>query len=95
MSDNGTSKPSRTDWTRIDAMDDDDIDTSDIPPLTAEMFARAEFRRWPTVEVTLRIDADVADWFAAQGKASERHIRQALRRYAETQTSLDSKPAPG
>jgi len=27
---------SKTDWARIDAMSDDEIDTSDIPPLTDE-----------------------------------------------------------
>ena len=35
---------SRTDWSRIDAMTDDDIDTSDIPPLTDEFFAKAKLR---------------------------------------------------
>jgi hypothetical protein len=36
-----TSKP---DWDRIDAMTDDDIDTSDIPPLMDEFFATAQLR---------------------------------------------------
>lgn len=35
---------SRTDWERIDAMTDDDIDTSDIPPLTEEELARSWWR---------------------------------------------------
>ena len=35
---------SRTDWDRIDAMTDDDIDTSDIPPLTEEELARSWWR---------------------------------------------------
>lgn len=29
----------RTDWDRIDRMTDDEIDTSDIPPLDDEFFA--------------------------------------------------------
>jgi hypothetical protein len=36
--------PSETDWARVDAMTDDEIDTSDIPPLTEEFFARAKLR---------------------------------------------------
>jgi hypothetical protein len=35
---------SRTDWARIDAMTDEDIDTSDIPPLTDEFFSKAKLR---------------------------------------------------
>ncbi|MBN3898381.1 MAG: hypothetical protein HWQ41_24840 [Nostoc sp. NOS(2021)] len=35
---------SRTDWVRVDAMSDEDIDTSDIPPLSEEFFAKAQLR---------------------------------------------------
>ncbi len=38
------SRPSRTDWARVDAMTDEEIDTSDIPPLTDEFFRNATFR---------------------------------------------------
>jgi len=41
------SKRSRTDWKRIDAMRDEDIDYSDIPPLSPEDFARGVVR-WGT-----------------------------------------------
>ncbi len=34
-------KKSETDWARIDAMTDDEIDTSDIPPLDDAFFERA------------------------------------------------------
>ena len=36
---------SSTDFARIDAMSDKDIDLSDLPEVTAEMFARAVVRR--------------------------------------------------
>lgn len=39
------SRKSETDWKRIDAMKDEDIDLSDIPEVTAEMFARGIVRR--------------------------------------------------
>jgi hypothetical protein len=35
---------SRTNWDRIDAMSDDEIDTSDIAPLTDEFFSKAKLR---------------------------------------------------
>jgi hypothetical protein len=36
---------SETDWARIDAMTDADIDLSDCPEVTSEMFAGAVVRR--------------------------------------------------
>ncbi len=41
MTKKNTLETSQTDWARIDAMTDEDIDYSDIPPITEEMFARA------------------------------------------------------
>jgi hypothetical protein len=38
------SSTSKTNLSRIDAMTDDDIDTSDIPPLTDEFFSKAKLR---------------------------------------------------
>lgn len=35
---------SRTDWDRIDAMSDDEINTSDIAPLTDKFFSKAKLR---------------------------------------------------
>ncbi len=37
-------KSSGTDLDRIDAMNDEDIDTSDIPPLDVEFFKKAAIR---------------------------------------------------
>lgn len=35
---------SKTDGARIDAMSDEEIDTSDIPPLSDEFFEKAQLR---------------------------------------------------
>jgi hypothetical protein len=49
---------SKTDWARIDAMTDDEIDTSDIPPLTDEFFAKAKLRM-PTSKInTVAVSID-------------------------------------
>jgi hypothetical protein len=44
MKESDMSNTSRTDWSKIDAMTDDDIDKSDIPPLTDEFFSKAKLR---------------------------------------------------
>lgn len=79
------SKLSATDWARIDALTDETIDTSDIPPLPDRFFARARLQmpRPPKVEVAIRVDTDVLDWFKAQGENWEQRANAALRIYAE------------
>jgi hypothetical protein len=37
-------KPSKTNWAYVEALTDQTIDTSDIPPLTEAYFARAKLR---------------------------------------------------
>ena len=44
MSVNDSKKSSQTDWKRVDAMSDEDIDTFDIPPLDETFFANAQVR---------------------------------------------------
>jgi hypothetical protein len=44
MSRHYTSKDSLTNWDRINAMQDEEIDLTDIPELTAEQFAKATLR---------------------------------------------------
>ena len=51
---------SRTDWARIDAMPDDEIDTSDIPELGEDFFATAEIRTPTNIKsATASVDADI------------------------------------
>jgi uncharacterized protein (DUF4415 family) len=84
MSDAPMKKPSKTDWDRVDALTDGEIDTSEIPPLTDEFFSRATLRMpRARVTVTVSIDADVLDWFTAHGEDFEGRINAALRIYAE------------
>ncbi len=73
---------SESDWDRVDAMTDKDIDASDIPPLTDSFFQRARIRM-PKKEVTLKIDADLINWFQSQGDSFEKCINAALRIYVE------------
>jgi uncharacterized protein (DUF4415 family) len=86
MNKKSTSKKSETDWKRIDAMKDEDIDLSDIPEATPEMFARAVLRRNFKViprkkQLTLRVDSDVVDWYKKQGPGYQTRINSLLRAY--------------
>ena len=82
------SKKSRTDWARVDAMKDDEIDLSDSPEIEPEMFARAVVRKGlkpvqRKEQLTLRIDGDVLEWFKKQGQGYQTRINALLRAYME------------
>jgi len=81
------SETSKTDWKRLAEIDDDAIDTSDIPELDDEFFQNAELRVPAKQPVTLRIDEDVLVWFKAQGKGYQTRINKLLRHYMESQVT--------
>ncbi|MBA3632591.1 MAG: BrnA antitoxin family protein [Acidobacteria bacterium] len=77
-------KPSETDWARIDQMTDEDIDTSDSPPLDDDFFARAQWRMpEKKTAVTLSVDSEVLKWFEAQGADFQQRVNAALKIYAQ------------
>ncbi len=83
-----TSRKSRTDWKRVDALKNGEIDLSDTPELTPEMFARAVVRRGlkpaPRKEqLTIRIDSDVLEWYKKQGRGYQTRINALLRAYMQ------------
>jgi len=65
-------------------MTDEEIDTSDIPPLDEDFFAEARLRvPEKLVSVALDVDAEVLEWFKAQGEDFRNRINAALKIYAE------------
>lgn len=77
-------KPSETNWAKVNEMTDEEIDTSDILPLDETFFANARLRMpLKKVSVTLDVDADVLEWFKAQGEEFQQRINAALKIYAE------------
>jgi uncharacterized protein (DUF4415 family) len=69
-------------------MTDEEIDTSDIPPLDDGFFANAELRLPKgKVPVVMSVDADVFQWFKSQGAEYQNLINAALRIYAERHKS--------
>jgi len=83
MKNSNTKSSSATDWERIDKLTDEQIDTSEIPPLDEEFFARAVVQTPGKTTIALSVDADVLEWFRAQGKRSQEKMNAALRIYAE------------
>jgi len=82
------SQTDQTDWDRVDKLGDKDIDFSDNPEVTAEMFAKAVLREGlkPVIrktQVTLRVDEDVLTWFKKQGKGYQTRINSLLKAYKE------------
>jgi uncharacterized protein (DUF4415 family) len=79
-------KKSQTDWARLQTMPDNEIDLSDSPELTPEIFARTIVRRGlqPVLrksQLTLRLDQDVLEWFRQQGQGYQTQINALLRAY--------------
>ena len=75
-------RKSRTDWGRLEAMSDADIDTADAPKLGPDFFRRARVRVPPGKQaVSLRIDRDVLAWFKRQGPGYQTRINTVLREY--------------
>jgi len=81
------SKKSGTDFKRLDAMTDADIDLSDIPEVTPEMFAKGVVRRGlkpiTKQQLTLRLDSDVIEWYRGQGSGYQTKMNALLRAYME------------
>lgn len=65
-------------------MTDEEIDTSEIPPLREDFFKNARIR-WPQKkqQITLRIDPDIIEFFKKQGKGYQSMINEILRKYVD------------
>jgi len=65
-------------------MSDDDIDTSDIPPLSADFWAKAQLKT-PKKVITASVQNDPETFakFQSQGKNAAKQMSAALKIYAE------------
>lgn len=70
------------DLAAINAMSDDEIDYSDIPPVRDfSNFVRGRFYRPEKRPVTIRLDADVVDWFKRAEPKYQTAMNRVLRDY--------------
>ena len=66
-------------------MNDGEIDFSDIPEITDwSETVRGKFYRPVKKQITLRLDADMIEWFKSKGNKYQTRINQALREYMIT-----------
>ena len=82
-----TSKASQTAWEAREALQDEDIDLSDIPEVTAEQMAQATLRvggrpvSKGKIRVNIYLDAEIVEYFKAQagGRGYQTLINEALK----------------
>jgi uncharacterized protein (DUF4415 family) len=81
----------KTDWARVDAMTEEEIDAAarsdpDAQP-TDEAFWEEAVLVFPSKQlVCIRIDRDVLDWFRSQGRGYQTRMNAVLRSYMEAQS---------
>lgn len=84
---------SRTDWQRVTTLTEEEIDAAargdaDALPLDDAFWADARVvlpQRIPKKHQGMRLDAEVLDWFKAQGPGWQTRINAVLRSYVEAQ----------
>ena len=77
-------KKSKTDWDKLKAMSDAEIDYSDVPPLDKEFFQKGKIRMPKSKPlISIRLDSDVLEWFKSHGTGYQTRINAVLRMYME------------
>ncbi len=69
------------DWRNTDSLDDDDMDTFDLPPVSPSFFENDKATLPPSMPVSLQVETDIVKWFRAQGPGWEKRMVAALRLY--------------
>lgn len=84
---NNTKLPTREEQLEyLKNLPDDQIDTSDIPEITDfSNFTVGKFYRPLKKAVTLRVDADILDWFKKNNPKYQSAMNAALRKYVMEQ----------
>lgn len=83
-----------TDWARVDALTDADIekavaeDPDAAPLLDEEWFAKARLL-YPQEKaaISIRLDQDIVDYFKSQGRGYQTRINAVLRAYMDAEKS--------
>lgn len=80
---------SLTDWDRVDALTDDEVEASIDEEEEGTFDLSQAFRGLPSgigqpkKQLTVRLDQDVIDWFKAQGKGYQTRMNAVLRQFME------------
>lgn len=80
MSEKDLSDTSRTDWAALEAMNDESIDYSDIPPLTDEFFKNASLRvRIPSHQVPTLPGQTLDEAFLQPMNITQKELAESIR----------------
>ena len=91
MKKKNSKEESKTEWERVDALQDEDIDYSDIPELNDDFFEKATFV--PAKQtVTIRLDTDVITWLKEGGKGYQPRANKILRSVMEARQKAPAEP---
>jgi uncharacterized protein (DUF4415 family) len=89
-------RPGNTDWARVDAMTNQDIeaaiesDPDAAPLLDKNWFERATLvMPQRKVAVSLRIDREVVDWFKAHGTRYQARMNAVLKAYVQARRKAE------
>ncbi len=84
MKEKDLKKQSKTNWDKLTSMSDEEINTSDMPPVDENYFQNAE-TRMPNNKssISLRVDPDVLEWYKSQGPSYQTRMNAVLRLYME------------
>jgi uncharacterized protein (DUF4415 family) len=99
MKRSSTSRKSQTDLKRVRKLAEVDlVRDADAPEWTPEMFARAVVRQGlkpvpKKMLLSLRIDADVVEWFRGQGAGYQSRMNALLRAYMEAHAGRQPREA--
>ena len=79
-------RSTKSDLNKLDAMEDRDIDYSDVPSLDDSFFEKQTVTIPPPKEqLTVRFDRDIVAWFREQGRGYQTRMNAVLRAYVEAQ----------
>ncbi len=85
-----------TDWARVKALSDEDIDAAiaadpdAAPILDEEWFRTAELvMPQPKAAISIRLDREVLDWFKGQGPGYQSRINAVLAAYVKAHSKRD------
>ena len=74
----------RSDWSKIDTLKNNQIDYSDSPELNDDFWENAQLIvPKPKVKITLRLDSEIFEWFKSKGKGYQTKINSVLKSYVK------------
>lgn len=73
-----TLKNTNTDWEKVNNMTDDEIDYSDIPEATEDIFKIMTLRKPEKVKINLALNREIVDFFKQQGHKYQTRINDVL-----------------